>query len=111
MDGVTILNQDTINSLPDWSLAALVVLIVGAFLAFVIFNIVSDTRIITAFGIMSVLFALSAVMIIVVTPINETATYEVIIDDNVSFTELYEHYEIIEQRGEIYILKDREVQE
>lgn len=111
MDGITILNQDVIRSLPEWIAPVSIVLIVGAFLTFVLFRIGEDTKIITAFGIMSILFLLSAIVIIAVTPVDETATYEVIIDDNVSFTELYEQYEIIEQRGEIYILKDREVQE
>jgi hypothetical protein len=34
--------------------------------------------------------------------------YEATIDKSVSFVELYEHYDIVEQRGEIYILKDKE---
>ena len=33
--------------------------------------------------------------------------YEATIDKSVSFVELYEQYDIVEQRGEIYILEDK----
>lgn len=36
---------------------------------------------------------------------NET-TYEVTIDDNVSMTEFMSTYEIVEQRGDIYVVKE-----
>ena len=35
-------------------------------------------------------------------------TYEVTIDESVSMTKLYEKYEIVEQRGDLWVLKDRE---
>ena len=34
--------------------------------------------------------------------------YEIIIDDNTSFTEVTEKYDIIEQRGEIFVVEERE---
>lgn len=34
--------------------------------------------------------------------------YEVTIDDSVSFTKLYEKYEVVEQKGKIWILEDKE---
>lgn len=33
--------------------------------------------------------------------------YEVLISDNISFKEFNENYEVIEQRGEIYVIKER----
>lgn len=38
---------------------------------------------------------------------NET-TYEVTIDENVSLKEFNEKYEIVEQRGDIYVVKEIE---
>lgn len=37
--------------------------------------------------------------------------YEVTIDDNVAFKELYEKYDIIEQKGKIYVIEEKEVEE
>ena len=37
--------------------------------------------------------------------------YIVKIDDDVSFVEIYEKYEVIERKGDIWILQDREVEE
>lgn len=34
--------------------------------------------------------------------------YKVIIDDNVSMTEFYEHYEVVDQDGKIFIIREKE---
>lgn len=38
---------------------------------------------------------------------SEYTRYEVLLDDNVSFNELYSQYDIIEQRGQIYVIQER----
>lgn len=35
--------------------------------------------------------------------------YEVTIDDDVPFTEIYKKYDVVEQKGDIWVLKDKEV--
>ena len=45
-------------------------------------------------------------IVVIITSI--TCQYEVTIDDTVSFTELNDKYEVIEQRGKIWILEDKE---
>ena len=35
--------------------------------------------------------------------------YEATIDDNVSFTEVYKKYDVVKQKGRIWVLKDKEV--
>lgn len=41
-------------------------------------------------------------------PVTETTMqYEVIIDDSVSLTEFYEHYNVIEQRGKIFVVEEK----
>lgn len=36
--------------------------------------------------------------------------YEVLISDEVNFSEFYQKYEVIEQRGEIYVIQERQSQ-
>lgn len=46
---------------------------------------------------------------------DETGTgrykYEVLLSDEIDFKEIYEKYDIKEQRGEIWVLEDKEVEE
>ena len=37
--------------------------------------------------------------------------YEATISEDVSMTEFYEQYEVIEQRGEIWVIEDREIED
>ena len=37
--------------------------------------------------------------------------YEVILDDSVSAKEIYEKYKVIEQRGEIWVIEDKEIED
>lgn len=53
-------------------------------------------------------FISALVGIVLVVHSNNTTTYEVIVSENVSFTDFTSKYEIIEQRGEIYVVKERE---
>lgn len=64
------------------------------------------------FGTISLL-AMIAIPIIVITSnshwrTNERNQYECIIDDSVSINEVYENYNVIERRGDIWVLEDKE---
>lgn len=37
--------------------------------------------------------------------------YEATIDKNVSFTEVYKKYDVVKQKGDIWVLRDKEVKE
>ena len=39
------------------------------------------------------------------------AQYEVLIDESVNFQEVYDKYEVIERRGDIWVLQDKESEE
>ena len=39
----------------------------------------------------------------------EKTQYECVIDDTTSFNEVMENYEVVEQRGDIWVLRDKEV--
>ena len=47
------------------------------------------------------------------TPVIDTGRnrYEVILDDSVSANEIYEKYKVIEQRGEIWVIEDKEIED
>jgi hypothetical protein len=48
-----------------------------------------------------------AINAITSTPVAQEVQYEITIDDSVSMTELTNKYEIIEQRGKIYVVREK----
>lgn len=109
MDGVNILYQSEITTTPFWVVIVGIVLFYTAIFAF-IEGIKSRSC-----PVKLIAFIIAGVSIGVLITIANTSLciptdryhYEATIDDDVTFTELYEKYEIIEQKGEIYILKDK----
>ena len=110
MDGITILNTIIVNDRADWVSFTVLALGVICIVAFILTLTSNDNRVII-FGIISLL-AIIAMPIIVITSkshwrTNERNQYECIIDDSVSINEVYEKYNVIEQRGKIWILEDK----
>ena len=111
MDGVTILNQIEVSSC---SLFAVIVIIIAfVLIAFSIWaiHLIIDEK---DYGVLyapigGIVFAIMA-LVLGIYKINEppSTNYEVIISDEVSFTDFTNKYEIIEQRGKIYVIKERE---
>ena len=116
MDGVTILNIITENVSNTVGLVvALIFSIVVIILSFIAIIVVSDKFsefdgfiipfIVTEiFGILFVIVSILELN----TPQEPQTLYEVTISDEVSFKDFTSKYEIIEQRGEIYIVKERQ---
>ena len=116
MNGIDILNKEEILTSPEWigvavSISAVMVIISIIFV--VAFTLtIHDTASILSM----VLFVCSIIASIVFAAINDTYKseptgryrYEVTIDDSVSITEVYDHYNVVEQRGDIWILEDKE---
>lgn len=116
MDGVTILNTITENVSNTAGLVVLLILsIVVIILSFIAIIVVSDKfsefdGFIIAFiitGIIGILFVIVLILELN-TPQEPQTLYEVTISDEVSFKDFTSKYEIIEQRGEIYIVKERQ---
>ena len=109
MDGITILNQTMIYDWPTWRVIVTIVMV--AVIALCITAIMDNGS--GIWGLLALVTFFGLIIIGVIGPEVETGLYkyEAIIDEDVSFTELYERYEIVNQRGEIYILRDKEVQE
>ena len=112
MDGVTILNTITENECGE---IAGIMLLLGAFafLIFILIYIIShisddSNKPITLCVTFLIVSLISTVIgIILASNSTEITTYEVIISEEVSFKDFTSKYEIIEQRGEIYIIKEK----
>lgn len=110
MDGITILNTIIVDDCADWVPLTALTLCVICIVAFVLTLTSNDNRVII-FGIISLL-AMIAMPIIVFTSkshwrTNERNQYECIIDDSVSINEVYEKYNVIERRGDIWVLEEK----
>ena len=117
MDGVTILNTITENvSNTDCLVVLLIFSIVVIIFSFIAIIAVSDkfsefngfviAYIIT--GIVGILFVIFSILELNTLSQEPQTLYEVTISDEISFKDFTSKYEIIEQRGEIYIVKERE---
>ena len=113
MDGVTILNTITSNECGE--IAEIMLLIsVFAFLIFVLIGIIgyigndSDKPIVLCATFLIISLISMVIGIMILSNSAEITTYEVTISDEVSFKDFTSKYEIIEQRGEIYIVKERQ---
>ena len=111
MDGITILNTTIVDEYAQWVLPTVLALGFICIVALVLMLNSNDKGVII-FGTISLL-AMIAMPIIIGTSkshwrTNERNQYECIIDDSVSINEVYENYNVIERRGDIWVLEDKE---
>lgn len=106
VEGITILNKIAVTGLPTWIMASAIIILTIGLLVFVV-SVIADWPVWTA------IIPLVSVLIFVICGIlNVTIKtgeyrYECIIDDSVSYNEVVENYNIIGQRGDIWILEDK----
>ena len=110
MDGITILNTIIVDDYAQWVLPTVLALGFICIVALVLMLNSNDSGVII-FGTISLL-AMIAIPIIVITSkshwrTNERNQYECIIDDSVSINEVYENYNVIERRGDIWVLEEK----
>ena len=117
MDGVTILNTITENVSNTAGLVVAlifsIVLIIISFIAIIIcsnkFSEFNDFVIVyIIMGLAGISSFIVSILVLNTSPQETQTLYEVIISEEVSFKDFTSKYEIIEQRGEIYIVKERE---
>ena len=120
MDGVTILNEievvqvmnDTFNYTAGF-IALTITVLIGTIIGFFIGRIqcdeISGTLAGALLGLVLGLLIMAVFGFAFSYPLETKTTvrYEVTVDDSVSLTEFYEHYNIIEQRGEIFIVEKK----
>lgn len=105
MEGVTILSIGTVILGISWGTAIILALITS--LVIYIINPMEadfDWRI----GCATFIFILSFLFLAIVSvDTTEVTEYKVIIDDSVKYVEFTEKYEVIDQEGEIYTVRER----
>lgn len=116
LEGITILNQTEIMEMSGAGLTWGLILVIGGIIGAIVFCILADL-IDSNFAIGAVLCMVAFVAGIIVFAITDRSVptgryqYEVTIDESVNFKDLYTQYDVIEQRGNIYILEDKEMSE
>lgn len=110
MNGVEVLNKIVSTEYDLWGL--IIVCCVIAFVCFIYaIMFLSDTNYLQAI-VCIVICAISIIAIcIMAKQTTKHTTYEVTISDNVSMTEFTKKYDVIEQRGEIYVVEIRKESE
>lgn len=114
IDGITILATDVVTMTNPVLNIILIVLGIAAGLGFLIFilGIATDCARVGITGL--VILTIAFVILIISIPIDRMTqvpdynTYEVILDDSVSMNEFMNTYEVLEQRGRIYVIKEIE---
>ena len=113
LEGIEILAQTEIMKNPDWTslfFTAMFIFILLGFLMAIIGGIIDMWKLIACgVGLAIGTFVTSFIISTSISP-EPTGRYEyqVTIDDAVSFTELYEKYEVIDQNGKIWTIRDKE---
>jgi hypothetical protein len=109
MEGITILNQFVVDKAPVGWFA----IIAGAMLCSIclwgMFVMFADGNpgAATAFIILALICVGLITLGICVVKTHPETQYQVIIDESVSMSEFFEKYEIIEQEGKIYTVKEK----
>lgn len=122
MNGVEVLNKIPIYGTVEWALYTMFFLLIAIPLVFIIYSIIhvihgKHWSIIIENTIFSILLGLFAAILFVVvadkTGISQDKNnvmyykYQVVVSDEVKFSEFMEKYEILEQNGDIYTIQER----
>ena len=113
MDGITILAEKNVYNylLPEWILLVLLILFaVFVMLAVILATKEKSLKIVTALAILAGILMIIALVCVLIPNKNSIKykEYKVLIDDDVSFQEVYNKYEIIDKDGEIYTIREKQ---
>lgn len=111
MNGINILNQTDILTFTYWCGFACILLLISC----IVFMLAAITFQSMGCFYTSIALSIFFIMFLAIGSTFKEPTgkyrYEVTIDRTVSFIDMYEKYEIIEQRGNIWVLEDKEMEE
>lgn len=109
MDGVIVLNMIEKTRLPDWAIIGVVLCLFALAVFFAGFSTGKTIKKIDicGAGICCTLVLAFIIFFVGLFTSNPIPRYECTIDSNVSFVELYEKYNVIEQRGDIWVLEEK----
>ena len=101
-----VLNVDVVNVIDGRLVGIFTVLMVLCFILFLI-TIHHDYAIVFMYLVLISAGGIFLSLMVCYSPIRQ---YEVILNDDYSAKELYEKYDVIEQRGEIWVIRDKETE-
>lgn len=112
MTGVEILNQIPVTETEmTISLGWLLVIAIAIFAFIVGIFAVFDSDDLDLGFILGGIMAIGVVMVILIFSAKEVPTgeyrYEVIVEDTVNLQEFYDYYDVVERRGEIFVVEER----
>lgn len=115
IEGIEILNKTEIMTVPGWYNTSLIITIVICGICIVMFIASLEWDgpvgcIIFGIGLLVSIFALACLLVCPSAIKQPTGRYkyECVISDDVSFSEVLEHYDVVEQKGKIWVLVDKE---
>ena len=115
MAGVTILTSEVVMKPALWVDIVGWVCVGGLILAMliaIIGFIVDSTKMFVSAGIAFIIFAITGVSLAIMgttfITVPDYTKYEVVLDNSVSMNEFMNTYEVLEQRGQIYVVKEIE---
>ena len=117
LEGIEILAQteimQTAYAIECWSVFSFTLMILG-FIVFLISIMCKNDFFMTCGGIQLVLGMIASIVCLLLSDIITEPTgryeYQVTIGENVSITEFYEKYEVIDQNGKIWTIRDKETE-
>lgn len=105
---MTILNQEIIMTTPEWAISLFIIFAISTIILFVISIEFPENFTLVILLIISLfLFFILLITVVIYEVPSEKTRYEVILDENYSAEDLYSNYEVIEQRGKIWVLEDK----
>ena len=108
IEGITVLNKIAVTGVPSWMMISAIIICMIGIIVFAI-AIISEWP--TWKAIIPIIIVLLIWFICGIFNITFTTgeyQYECIIDDSVPYNEVVDNYNIIEQRGDIWVLEDKE---
>lgn len=110
MEGITILNEFAVNNAPvgGFTIVFGSILVIICLVGMSLMLWQCDIGYAIAFGILAVVCAGLIFLGISIVKTPPETRYQVLIDESVSMTDFFERYEIIEQEGKIYTIKEKE---
>lgn len=112
MEGITILNTIIVDDYAQWVLPTALALGMVCICTFLLMLKTSGGTDMICVGIISLVTLIGVAIIVNASKshwrTNERNQYECIINNSVSINELYENYNVIERRGDIWVLEDKE---
>lgn len=104
LEGITVLNEYMTYIPAEWTTIVFASSILFAIIA-LFFTIFDYPDVTIAFLIITLVVFLGGIICMCAFTIEDGMVYECFVDDSITFKELINTYEIIEQRGDIYKLK------